>query len=557
MYFHKRRRDDLDSMSDTTDASAIFAPLWKHKWLILAVAIVVAGATYLYYKRQPTVFSATTELNLASGSEEQSLLSGNQSKALDTHIVGDAAALITSQGVTEQVHALLRGPRGQKTVHGKVHTSVSSSSDIVTISTEAHTAKGAAGLANAYAQVYIKRQRTAYLRALEVAIATTRRQLRRIEAQSLAKTRGAGAKGANSTSATAVIQAANLSSKLSQLESELHATGVQQVNPATPKGAALVAPAPKKNAIFAFVIGLALAAVAALALERLDRRLHGLAEIEHAFGTQVLAGLPRSKAPIVQVEEGHPAPAAAAIEPLWRARAALALGGVVQNGKVGTPRSILFIGTESGDGTSQLVAGLALVQRAAGERVAVLDADLRQPAQAQLLGVSGFGLEDVLDGTASLREALRTVPEARASLGVERPAADAADVVTVTRTQTSGSVSVLASETPAANAPAAIANRAVPELLRSLTDDFDCVLIDAPSPLEVSDAMPLLKAVHGIVLVARAGYTHDRSAERLAQLLARSASAPVLGTVVNDVAGKELARFGISAGRGRLTFARR
>lgn len=559
MYLHERRRDDLDSMSDTTDAAAIFAPLWKRKWLILAVAIVVAGATYVYYKRQPTVFSATTELNLASGAEEQSLLSGNQSKALDTHIVGDAATLITSQSVTEQVHAQLRGPHGHF-VHGKVRTSVSSSSDIVTISTEAHTAKGAAGLANAYAHVYIQRQRSAYQRALYVAIASTRRQLRRIEAQSLAKTRGAGAKGANSTSASTVIQAAGLSSKLNQLESELHASGVQQINPAKPATATLVAPMPKKNAIFAFVIGLVLAAVAALALERFDRRLHGLAEVEQAFGTQVLAALGRVKDPIARVEGGPPAPAAAAIEPLWRMRAALALGGVVQNGRVGPPRSILFLSPETGEGKSQLVAGLALVQRDAGERVAVLDANLRQPAQAQLLGVSGYGLADVLDGSASLHEALRTVPGAPVPLGVERPAPGAAGVATATRTQASGSVSVLASETPAANALAALANRAVPELLRAMVEDFDCVLIDAPSPLEVSDAMPLLNAVDGIVLVARAGYTRDLAAERLAQLLARSASAPILGTVVGDVAGKELARFGIAAGRPRhrgLAFARR
>ncbi|HSZ70332.1 MAG TPA: CpsD/CapB family tyrosine-protein kinase [Solirubrobacteraceae bacterium] len=550
-------------MSDTTDAAAIFAPLWKRKWLIVAVAIVVAGATYLHYKRQPTVFSATTELNLASGVEEQSLLGGNQSKALDTHVVGDAATLIASQGVTEAVHALLRGPNGHS-VHGKVRTSVSSSSDVVTIETEAHTAKAAARLANAYAQVYIRRQRSAYLRALDVAIAGTRRQLRRIEAQSLAKTRGAGARGASSTSASAVIQAANLSSKLSQLESELHAAGVQQINPATAKTAALLSPMPKKNALFGFVIGLALAAAAALALDRLDRRLHGLADVEHACGTQVLAALPRAKQPIVNVD-GRPALAEAAVEPLWRLRAALALGGVVQNGQVGAPRSILFLSPESGDGKSQLVAGLALVQRDAGERVAVLDADLRRPAQAQLLGVRGYGLADVLAGSAPLSEALRAVASAPAPLMVERPAMSAGapptGLATATRMQASGSVSVLASATPAANAPAVIANRAVPELLHSLTADFDCVLIDAPSPLEVSDAMPLLNVVDGIVLVARAGYTRDLAAERLAQLLARSASAPVLGTVVSDVTNKEMARFGISSGYGRrrgpLTFTRR
>jgi capsular polysaccharide biosynthesis protein/Mrp family chromosome partitioning ATPase len=541
-------------MNDTTDAAALLAPLWKRKWLILAVAIVVAGATYLHYKRQPSVFSATTELNLASGSEEQGLLSGNQGKALNTHIVGDAAALITSNGVGEQVHALLRGPHGRSAQgkQGKVRTSVSSSSDIVTITTEAHSAKAAARLANAYAQVYIKGQRKAYLRALDVAIASTRRQLRRIEAQSLAKTHGGGAKGASTTSASAVIQAANLSSKLNQLEAELHASGVQQINPARPTSAALVSPMPKRNAIFGFVIGLALAALAALALARLDRRLHGLAEVERAFGTQVLAALPRAKNPIVRVD-GAPAPAQRAIDSLWRMRAALQLGGVVQNGHVGAPRSILFLSPETGDGKSHLVAGLALVQRDAGERVAVVDADLRQPAQARLLGANGYGLADVLAGTASLHEALRTVPSTPGPLGVERPVAgaDAAGVATAVRPQTRGSVSLLASETPAGDAPAVLANKAVPELLRALADDFDCVLIDAPSPLQTSDAMPLLNAVDGIVLLARLGYTRDVAAERLAQLLARPASAPILGAVVNDVPRKELARFGVSPAQGR------
>jgi Mrp family chromosome partitioning ATPase len=540
-------------MNDTTDAAAIFAPLWRHRWLILIVAVVVAAATYAYYKRQPSVFTASTQLNLASGSEEQGLLSGNQGKALDTHVVGDAATLITSGSVAEQVHVLLRSGHAHP-VHGKVRTSVSSSSDIVTITTEAHGAKAAALLANAYAQVYITRQRTAYLRALGVAIASTRRQLRRIEAQSVSTSKGRGAGGASksagSTNATAVIQAANLSSKLGQLESQLHASGVQQINPAKPTSAALLSPMPKKNAIFGFVIGLALAAVAAFTLDRFDRRLRGLADVEAAFGTQVLAALPSAKQPIVHTDRG-PVPAESLIEPLWRTRAALQLGGVVQNGQVGPPRSILFLSPETGDGKSRLVAGLALVKRDAGERVAVIDADLRRPAQAQLLGVGGaYGLAEVLAGTVSLGEVLRMAPSTPAPLGAEQPVAGVG-LATAVRQDATGSIAVLAGEAPVSNPPAVLANRAMPELLRSMAEDFDCVLIDAPSPLEASDAMPLLNVVDGIVLVARAGYTRDVAAERLAQLLARSASAPVLGTVVNDVAAQELERYGISSGGGR------
>ena len=36
-------------MNETTDATAIFAPLWKRKWLILIVGLLVGAATYIYY----------------------------------------------------------------------------------------------------------------------------------------------------------------------------------------------------------------------------------------------------------------------------------------------------------------------------------------------------------------------------------------------------------------------------------------------------------------------------------------------------------------------------
>lgn len=84
------------------------------------------------------------------------------------------------------------------------------------------------------------------------------------------------------------------------------------------------------------------------------------------------------------------------------------------------------------------------------------------------------------------------------------------------------------------------------ELLRSLAEELDYVLIDAPPPLEVSDVMPLLPAVDGIILVTRIGHTRDVSAQRLAQLLARTVSAPLLGIVANCVPRKDIERYGFA-----------
>jgi Mrp family chromosome partitioning ATPase len=109
-----------------------------------------------------------------------------------------------------------------------------------------------------------------------------------------------------------------------------------------------------------------------------------------------------------------------------------------------------------------------------------------------------------------------------------------------------GALSVLAGGGTVANPPALLASHAMGELLRTLTYDFDYVLIDAPPPLEVSDAMPLLALVDGLILVSRIGHTRETFAHRLAELLGRTASAPVLGAVVNCVPRRDIERFGFS-----------
>ncbi len=165
-----------------------------------------------------------------------------------------------------------------------MHAKASSESDLVMIDAEAGSAKGAARLANDYALAYLARQRSSYRREIEAAIASTRRQLRRIEAAQAASAsaaqRKSSGKGSGSGRAaaggSAVIQAASLASKINQLESELSVSSVQQINPATPKTARLVSPKPKQNAIFGFVVGLLLAALAVFVLSRLDRRVRSL-----------------------------------------------------------------------------------------------------------------------------------------------------------------------------------------------------------------------------------------------------------------------------------------
>ncbi|MGH2854831.1 MAG: Wzz/FepE/Etk N-terminal domain-containing protein [Solirubrobacteraceae bacterium] len=540
-------------MNETPDAAAILAPLWKRKWLILMVGVVVAAATYAYYKRQPALYSASTQLYLGSGSEEQGLLNSTQGKAtLNDRDVVNQATLINSSALGEPVHRRLREGHDLAAARGKAHASAATGSDFITIAAEARTSKGAVQLAGAYAEAYVKRQHTNYRRDVNAAIADTRRQLRRIEAgqATAAKARGKGSSGPP-VSSIATIQASNLASKINQLEADLTVAGVQEISSGKTK-ATLLSPAPKKDAVFGFVLGVLLAAAAAYAASRFDRRLRSLANIEAAFHTQILAALPAVREPVTR-RGGAPAPAGPLLEPLRRLHTTLKLGDMLEHDRERSPRLILFLSADAGDGKSAMVANLALVQRDAGERVAVIEADLRRPVLAGLLDAAApYGLTEVLTGALSLGEALQSAIHLQ---GAAAPSS-AEGVSTAIDARTAGSISVLVSGAPAANPPALLAGATMAGLLRSAAEDFDHVLIDAPPPLQVSDVLPLLGAVDGIVLVARAGHTREASARRLMQLLARVSSAPVLGVIANCASRAEVEEYGFSSPRGERRWLR-
>jgi Mrp family chromosome partitioning ATPase/capsular polysaccharide biosynthesis protein len=537
------------SMNDTsTDAGSIIAPIWKRKWLILAVGILVALGTYFAYKGKAATYTATAQLYL--GGEQSG--TGGAAKSVAPRVLSNDVGVLNSSIIGEGVRKRLRREGNLAAARAKEKATSAASSAFVTITTKAPTERAAVTLANAYAQAFVRHERANYTRGLRQQLENTTAQLRRLELPPPTTGKGKGSKSSASNPVT-VIQESNLETKINNLESQLASfTGVQQVGKAQ---ATAVLSSPKKNAIFGFVLGVVLASMAAFVLSRLDRRLRTLAEVESIFKTQILAALPAVKSP-VRRPDGSRAPAPSLLEPLRRLHTTLELGDILARRPDGGPRTILFLSAEAGDGKSTLIANLARVQSEAGARVAVIEADFRRPAQARLLDANGtYGLADVLAGKVSLEEALQPVTSP-AHMGVGAGADEPVGAVsTVVESSGMGSVSVLVGGGAVANPPALLASSAMKELLSSIGEDFDYVLIDAPPLLEVSDAMPLLPSVNGIVLVARIGHTRDVSAQRLGQLLGRTASAPLLGSVVNCVPRKDIERYGFAwsstAGRGR------
>lgn len=544
-------------MNDNNSASAMFAPLWRRKWLILAVAIVAAIGSYLYYRREPPKYSASTQVYLGNGAEELSHTSsgGGGKKGGGVGSPSTQAALINSSIIKEAVqHKLKKEKQGSSVraaLKGKYKAKAPQKSEFININGEARNARGAALLVNVVAQEYDKRENGRYRRGVLTAIALARRQARQAEAEGLehptSKAKGSK-KASKKSGASATLTAATLQNKINQLESNLTISQVAQVDTAKPKASKLTGPHPKSNAIFGFMVGLLLGALAAFTLGRMDRRMRSLGAIEAAFETEILTALPTVKRPIVRREE-HPAPAKSMREALWRLQSTLQVGAPVDAGHNGgsraTPRVILFVSADPGDGKSTLAAALALAQSEAGERVALVEADFRRPVQGRLLGLPGQqGLADVLTGRLTIEEAMQEVAVLHPGAAVG--ATQAAGGATTTVLEPGGSVSVLVGVPEVANPPALLARQTMAQLPRTLAEHYDFVLLDAPGPLQVSDAMPLLGLADGIIVVARLRHTRSTSAARLLQLLKRTPSAPVLGVVANGVSAAEIRKYGAS-----------
>lgn len=173
------------------------------------------------------------------------------------------------------------------------------------------------------------------------------------------------------------------------------------------------------------------------------------------------------------------------------------------------PRVIVVSSSVSGEGKTTTAINLALVLAQSGQRVALVEADLRRPRIMRYLQlVGGAGLTNVLAGMADLSDLLQ-------------PWGD-------------GKLSVLGAGPNPPNPSELLGSEQMRHLLEDLRESHDYVIIDAPPLLPVTDAAVLAVLADGIVLLTRWGAT-KREQLRAAASMARVIDVRVLGTVLNMI----------------------
>jgi succinoglycan biosynthesis transport protein ExoP len=253
------------------------------------------------------------------------------------------------------------------------------------------------------------------------------------------------------------------------------------------------------NSIASLVFGLILSMGVALSLEYFDTSLRDVADIEDRLKVPVLGVIPHNRDPMgPQRDEPEEA------EPYRVLHTNLNLAM-----KTGPSCVLVVFSAGPAEGKSTTICRLAHMMGAYGERVLLIDGDLRRPAQHRLANCpKAPGLSDVLAGKCDIDAAIR------------KSVAPGLDLLT------SGGM-------PGFTLSLLFAER-FRELITSLRGKYDRILLDSPPIIGVSDSTLLAGAADGAILLIQ----HRRNPASMvlrAQQTIVGIKTPIVGAVLTQV----------------------
>ena len=277
-----------------------------------------------------------------------------------------------------------------------------------------------------------------------------------------------------------------------------------------------VTAAGQTNLLLGAILGLILGVGAAFFLEYLDRTVRTSADVEILLSIPVLGIIPQlRKIPSEsEAEDRHSdLPLLVALDPLDPAAEAyrnLRMNIMFMSTEDKPIRTLLISSPGPNEGKSTTSINFAATLAQQGERVLLVDADIRRPALHRAMDVLREpGLTDLLIGDVEIREAVR--PSVLPNLDV------------------------LPSGPFPPNPSELMNSKKMQQLLRDFEGTYNHIILDSPPILAVTDSAMLGTHTDGLILVLRSGETEQRAAERAVDQV-RRVGVRVFGAVLNEVA---------------------
>lgn len=513
----------------------------KHLWILVLTTVVGAGAAFFFSYTAPSRYRATATLELDPTAGTLGDPSTAYSYVFYARQVAEQAAqgfslrLGSPEFVNEVMDRLGLGEMG-----GSIEIRQVEGTQFLRISSESEDPALAQALANTAAQVLIEqetsRQQTRIREALddleaeinsrEQGIDETRQQLALLGPR-------------DETSSEYVRQEqSRLESSLRRDETRLvvlldsaesfrraltqRADYLSVYTPAQLPRAAVGVSVPQRTLLGA-ATGLMIGLGIAFLLEYLDDTIRTPEDVKRTLPVGVLGALPRlqrfdvESEALVVVED--------ALQPVSEAfrslRTSIQFAGVD-----GPLRTLLVTSPLPTDGKTFTAANLAAVIAQGGQRVILVDADLRRPMQHRLFG---FPRDPGL--TSEMLSSPVSADDVKPGGGRQGSRAAGERWSVLRKTDVDG-LHVLTSGERAHNPAELLASQRFEVLVSWLKSEADVVVFDSPPVLAVTDASLLAASVDGTILVLDAGETRRAAAVRAVERLT-DVGANVLGVVIN------------------------
>ena len=419
----------------------------------------------------------------------------------DRSIATDVAAIKNSQSLAEAVKAELATATAKlaPALMGMVSVGTNSGSDLISISATSTDPGEAAKVANAYSHQFVIYRRDAD----RAAVAAARDEVKKYETLRILEAMQDG--------------------------------GFTLMREATVPGTPFT-PQTQRNIILALVVGLVLGIGLAFLLEYLDKRVKDEKTLERTSGLPVLASVPavggkwRNAKPGRRSAEvvGFEGSGSVLLESFRTLRSSLQYFDV--DGDVHT---ILITSGLPQEGKTVTTVNLGISLALSGQRVIIVESDLRRPMVHEYLGLDNqIGLSTVLAGKCSIAKASQLVRMDALVSEEERLNSGEGSSLSLWK-----NLYCLPSGPLPPNPAELLGSARMGQVITELKKTADYVLVDSAPLLLVSDPLVLAPQLDAVIVTARLRASTRGEMEEIRNLLER-AGVRAIGVVAGGVRHK-------------------
>jgi capsular exopolysaccharide synthesis family protein len=189
-------------------------------------------------------------------------------------------------------------------------------------------------------------------------------------------------------------------------------------------------------------------------------------------------------------------------------------------------KTILYTSSSPLEGKTTTVINLAIAMAQTGERVLLVEADLRKPMVSRIFGIDKIpGLSDVILGNYEWRDTVRTITD---FLTGDMKIDD------IMRTPGLDNLNIMPSGTISPNPSEVLNSQRMEDFISQVREEYDVVLFDSSPALAAADASILGSKLDGVILVYHVGKI-ARGGLKRAKVQLENVKATVMGVVLNKL----------------------